>query len=48
MRTKKPKKTRAKKYEKKVVVKATFDEIIVGMLSKPKKRTVKKQNRKPN
>ncbi len=33
--SKKVKKERAKKYEKKVVIKATFDEVLKGMLSTP-------------
>jgi hypothetical protein len=46
---KKPKKQRAKKYEKKLKVKATFDEILIGMASRPppkKEKEVEKKSKK--
>jgi len=43
-----PKKERQSKYEKKLKVNATFDEIVKGMLSKPpdKKKTEQKKDNK--
>lgn len=41
MRDKKPKKPRAKKYETKLAVNASFDEILTGMLSNPKSKRQK-------
>lgn len=38
MEDKKPKKVRAKKYETKLKVSASFDEILIGMVSTPKKK----------
>ena len=48
-RKEKPKKQRATKYEEKLKVNATFDEIVKGMLNKPpdkKKTDEKKDNKK--
>ena len=42
------KKKRANKYEKKLKVNATFDEILTLMVTSPRKKTIKKkENGKP-